>query len=293
MLKRYLHLLLVAVVAATLGLVATPNMAAADEGSVYTTPGTHFENDRFWQTDCEMYSSQIVRCSTNIWATTFVEHGNKFHNHDAWTFNNLTYLPAPREAWGDNPLANTGSWVGDDGRQWRTECDTANTGSNGCRTYARAHVVSAENGRHVVKHIEVLNNIVQFSNGSAAHQTTIPAATTKVVENAPVDTVFTPPANPNPIQSCGASYYGGKFQGRKTASGEIFDTNKLTAAHKTLPFGTIVEVTNPSNGKSVTVRINDRGPFISGRCLDLSTAAMQAVGGVSAGVITVNWQIVS
>ena len=67
-----------------------------------------------------------------------------------------------------------------------------------------------------------------------------------------------------------ASWYGGKFQGRRTASGEIFDTRQLTAAHKSLPFGTRVLVTNLENGQSVTVRINDRGPFVAGRVIDLS-----------------------
>lgn len=75
-----------------------------------------------------------------------------------------------------------------------------------------------------------------------------------------------------------ASWYGGRFQGKKTASGEIFDTNKLTAAHKKLPFGTLVRVVNLQNEKSVVVRINDRGPFVKGRVLDLSFAAAQALG---------------
>jgi rare lipoprotein A len=70
-----------------------------------------------------------------------------------------------------------------------------------------------------------------------------------------------------------ASWYGGKFQGRKTASGEIYDMNKLTAAHKHLKLGTKLKVTNKRNGKSVIVKINDRGPFVGNRVLDLSRAA--------------------
>ena len=89
--------------------------------------------------------------------------------------------------------------------------------------------------------------------------------------------------------SCKASYY---WQGQMTANGETFNTNDLTAAHKTYKFGTRVKVTNPSNGKSVIVRINDRGPYVSGRCLDLSTAAMKAIGGTSAGVISVAYEVV-
>lgn len=72
---------------------------------------------------------------------------------------------------------------------------------------------------------------------------------------------------------CTASWYGGKFQGRKTASGKIFNTNALMAAHKTLPFGTKIRVTNIENKKAVIVSVLDRGPYIRNRCLDLSRAA--------------------
>ena len=75
-----------------------------------------------------------------------------------------------------------------------------------------------------------------------------------------------------------ASWYGPGFHGKKTANGERFNTNDLTAAHKTLPFGTQVRVTNEQTGKSVVVRINDRGPYAHGRVIDLSKAAAQAVG---------------
>lgn len=75
-----------------------------------------------------------------------------------------------------------------------------------------------------------------------------------------------------------ASWYGPRFQGKRTANGERFNTNELTAAHKTLPFGTRVRVKSQVNGKEVVVRINDRGPFIRGRIIDLSYAAAQAIG---------------
>jgi rare lipoprotein A len=78
-------------------------------------------------------------------------------------------------------------------------------------------------------------------------------------------------------QSGVASWYGGRFQGRKTTNGERFNTNALTAAHKTLPFGTRVRVTNKKNGLSVIVRINDRGPFVRGRVIDVSHAAARAL----------------
>lgn len=80
-----------------------------------------------------------------------------------------------------------------------------------------------------------------------------------------------------------ASFYGKRFAGRLTANGERFNPAQLTAAHKTLPFGTKVLVTNPSNGKSVTVRINDRGPYAHGRSIDLSRAAAQEIGLIQRG----------
>jgi len=89
-----------------------------------------------------------------------------------------------------------------------------------------------------------------------------------------------------------ASWYGGKFHGRLTSSGEVFDTNELTAAHRTLPFGTMVRVTNLDNGKAVIVKINDRGPFVEGRIIDLSMAAAEEIGSVGQGVARVSLQIV-
>lgn len=89
--------------------------------------------------------------------------------------------------------------------------------------------------------------------------------------------------------TCKASYY---WEPQMTASGERFNPNAMTAAHKTLPLGSRVKVTNLANGRTTIVRINDRGPYIAGRCLDLSRAAMQAVGGTSAGVIRVAYQVV-
>lgn len=80
------------------------------------------------------------------------------------------------------------------------------------------------------------------------------------------------------LQSGIASWYGPGFHGRQTASGELFDMGELTAAHKTLPFGTRVLVQNPRTGKEVVVRINDRGPFTPGRVIDLSRAAAAALG---------------
>lgn len=80
------------------------------------------------------------------------------------------------------------------------------------------------------------------------------------------------------FQSGKASWYGPGFHGRRTASGEIFNTNSLTAAHKTLPFGSRVKVTSARTGRSVVVRINDRGPFVRGRIIDLSKASARLLG---------------
>ncbi|TMM50190.1 septal ring lytic transglycosylase RlpA family protein [Qipengyuania marisflavi] len=84
-----------------------------------------------------------------------------------------------------------------------------------------------------------------------------------------------------------ASYYGRRFHGRRTANGERFDMNAMTAAHRTLPFGTMVRVTNPRNGKSVVVRINDRGPFHGNLVLDVSRAAATQLGMIARGHGTV------
>jgi len=95
----------------------------------------------------------------------------------------------------------------------------------------------------------------------------------------------TQPAGTGAVTSsgtCGVSYYS---DGSRTADGEAFNPNDFTAASKTLAFNTRVRVTNPANGKSVVVRINDRGPFVSGRCLDLTSAAFAAIASLSAGVL--------
>lgn len=84
-----------------------------------------------------------------------------------------------------------------------------------------------------------------------------------------------------------ASFYSESYNGRKTANGEIYRSSRLTAAHKTLPFGTKVKVTNLSNGRSVKVRINDRGPFIPGRIIDLTRAAARKIDMENAGVVKV------
>lgn len=90
-----------------------------------------------------------------------------------------------------------------------------------------------------------------------------------------------------------ASYYAAKYQGRKTASGERFNQNAHTAAHKRLAFGSRVKVTNIANGKSVIVRINDRGPFVRGRIIDLSKSAFQRIASTRHGVIDVEIKVLN
>lgn len=121
---------------------------------------------------------------------------------------------------------------------------------------------------------------------SAAPRTTSPAP--KPSTKQPV-----PPAGGGRVTSsgtCGASFYS---DGQRTANGEYFNPNDFTAAHRTLPFNTRVRVTNVANNKSTMVRINDRGPLVSSRCLDLSRAAFGAIASLGAGVITVKYEVLS
>lgn len=88
-----------------------------------------------------------------------------------------------------------------------------------------------------------------------------------------------------------ASFYGDEFHGRKTASGETFDMHKLSAAHRTFPFGTLLRVTNLKNDKEVDLKVNDRGPFVDDRILDLSYGAARALDAVLDGVIDVKIEV--
>ena len=95
------------------------------------------------------------------------------------------------------------------------------------------------------------------------------------------------PSQPTIMETGLASWYGSRHHGKRTASGEVFNQEKFTAAHRTLPWGSKVKVTNLANGKSVEVRINDRGPFSKGRIIDLSRAAARSLGMVEQGITTV------
>ena len=111
-------------------------------------------------------------------------------------------------------------------------------------------------------------------------------AVTTVVLGYALGAVSAPAEETQPIQTGAASWYGPGFHGKRTANGETFNTHALTAAHKTLPFGTQLRVTNERTGRSVVVRINDRGPYAGGRVIDLSKAAADAVGILGVGTVT-------
>jgi rare lipoprotein A len=138
-----------------------------------------------------------------------------------------------------------------------------------------------------------------FAGGcSHGHRAGIP--TTAPPAPQPDTSPFPPPSKiPQPsaplrmIEEGNASWYGVPYHGRKAANGEIYDMYKLTAAHRTLPFETIVRVTNLRNGKQTQVRINDRGPFVEGRIIDLSLAAAREIDMVGTGVARVRLELVS
>ncbi len=99
-------------------------------------------------------------------------------------------------------------------------------------------------------------------------------------------------ASPNWREQGLASWYGADFHGRRTANGERYNMYAMTAAHKTLPLGTQVVVVNQNTGRRIRVRVNDRGPFVAGRVIDLSLAAARALGSAEAGVVPVNLEAV-
>jgi rare lipoprotein A len=110
-------------------------------------------------------------------------------------------------------------------------------------------------------------------------------------------TANAPPVSSSPhpdlIEEGKASWYGAPFHGRQASNGEIYDMYKLTAAHRTLPFNTVVRVTNLDNGKSTVVRITDRGPFVENRIIDLSYAAAREIESIGPGVVPVRLDILS
>ena len=136
-------------------------------------------------------------------------------------------------------------------------------------------------------------------------------ASTETIESTKRSTDVVPPSAPSPapapkrpkpaqspapagyLEEGNASWYGVPFNGRRASNGEIYDMYKLTAAHKTLPFETMVRVTNLNNGKSTTVRITDRGPFVENRIIDLSLAAAREIESVGPGVVPVRVEVLT
>lgn len=225
MLKKATHLLLAGVLAVILGVTGLGE-AKADDTRVYTQPGHHFVNDRYWRTACEMYSSSVVRCTTEIWGTAVVEHNGRYISHDGWVFNTLTYLPSDRDAWGKNPLANPGDWVGDDGRRWRTECDTAVTGRGGCRSYAVTTTVTISGTEYKAAKAWVVNNLVKFSSSTIAPVTSVPAAA-PALANVPVEKPIGASVT-DKIVDAALSKVGSSY--RHAASGpSAFDCSGLTS----------------------------------------------------------------
>jgi rare lipoprotein A len=139
----------------------------------------------------------------------------------------------------------------------------------------------------------LLSSFTNYSFNKQDPKKTAQDTVKKVVATEEVDSVITYKGKFKPYKkSAHASYYGDKFHGRRTASGKKYDMYKLTAAHKKLPFGTIVKVTNEANGKSVIVEITDRGPFVRGREIDLSKKAFFLISKTSgAGYIKATLEV--
>jgi rare lipoprotein A len=129
--------------------------------------------------------------------------------------------------------------------------------------------------------------------GACAPTTRVATLPSVSVEPAAAVATPAPPRHAGAHQEGVASWYGPGFAGRTTANGEVFDPSMLTAAHRTLPFGTRVLVTNLSNGRNVEVRINDRGPFKAGRVIDLSRAAAEHIGMLGSGTARVRLEVIT
>lgn len=128
---------------------------------------------------------------------------------------------------------------------------------------------------------------------SAAPESTAESAKRNTSASPPAKRAKTPaaPAPAGYTEDGNASWYGNPFNGRRASNGEVYDMYKLTAAHRTLPFDTMVRVTNLNNGKSTTVRITDRGPFVENRIIDLSLAAAREIESVGPGVVPVRLEV--
>lgn len=146
---------------------------------------------------------------------------------------------------------------------------------------------AAETWEQTVRDGTLVGEVRVSSAITAAAQAQVTLVGTKTATSSTTTTpTSTTPATGN---SCGVSWYA---SGSRTANGEAFNPDGLTAASKTLPFNTLVKVTNPANGNSVIVRINDRGPYVTGRCLDLARGAFSQIASLGTGAITATWEVV-
>lgn len=143
-------------------VTTTTTVTPGPSGDIYQTPGLHNSGGRKWLTVCEPYSD-THRCWTYIWGTA-IHHvgGDRFVASNEWVFNNLTYVASPRSLWVGNPLATPGTWRDAEGRDWRTDCETEETGRNGCRTWVTTKVAAATGDGYGFVRTEQFNNIVRF-----------------------------------------------------------------------------------------------------------------------------------
>lgn len=174
-LRKFLAISAAVVVALASGVTVAQ---AASPPTVYDTPGGHISGERLWNTECEKYSSNVVRCRTNIWATQVQYVKGRYVSKTGWTFNNLSYLASPRASWAGNNLARTNNrWVSG-GKTWRTECDTAVTGKGGCRSYVWTKQVQAKKTGSTWSYSNVegwvFNNLVLFSSVKVPHVSKVP-----------------------------------------------------------------------------------------------------------------------
>jgi rare lipoprotein A len=170
------------------------------------------------------------------------------------------------------------------------------TGETGYRV--KFSILAAEKTKYICRRLTILTAL-SFGLAACAHRvsTNQPPAPAPVPQ--PQPTPAGPPAASAPVvpgeyvEEGVASWYGNPFDGRKTSNGEIYDMHAFTAAHRTLPFGAVVRVTNLANGKQTEIRVNDRGPFVANRIIDLSQAAAQAIEMIGTGTAMVRLEVIA
>ncbi len=172
--------LLAGCVVAIVATMSGVTVAQADSTpSVYDTPGGQISGARLWQTSCEKYSTNVVRCRAEIWATQVTYVKGRYVQKTGWKFNNLSYLPSPRATWVGNNLGQSNPKWDSGGKTWKTECDTSTTGRGGCRSYVwTKKVVAVKSGfgyRYENKQQWVFNNLVLFSSSAVPAVKAVPA----------------------------------------------------------------------------------------------------------------------